>query len=190
MLLGVAAGASPAREATGKGEGEPQSTSIYFVAGFAAIFDDLQALDRLFEVDGIPAKAYPPVLWRNVVRDAVDRHRQNGDVTTIILIGHSVGARKVYQIAESLSRKEVPVALIVGLDPVRKSEVPDNVARAVNYFISPDVAFVVPGPGFDGQLINEIVADIAILAHGDIIYEEAIRLRAFGEIRQAIASPP
>ena len=164
-----------------------QPVAIYFIAGFASSLDDLDKLDRLFAIDGVPAKTFPPMLWRQVVRDARARYRVNGDNTTIILIGHSFGGNKVYRVAERLAEEGVPVALIVGFDQGYQSTVAANVARAVNFFITPDTEFVLPGEGFQGALINEIIADETELDHGEMIYDPVLRERALEEIRRAAA---
>ena len=129
----------------------------------------------------------PPILWHQVVREAASLYRRDGEAARIILIGHSVGAFYVYRIAESLGRRNVPVDLVIGLDPNRELEVSQNVIRAVNYFLTPEVSHVVPGPGFSGQLVNMVVGDITTLAHRDIILDEDIRHRTREEIRRAIA---
>ena len=183
LLLGQAARAHAEDVVDPFAVSEP--VAIYFIAGFASAFDDLDKLDRLFAVDGLPAKAFPPMLWRQAVRDAEERYRLNGDTTRIILVGHSFGGNKVYRAAQRLAEEGIPVALIIGFDQGYLSTVSANVARSVNFFITPDVNFVVPGEGFEGLLVNEIVADETELDHGEMIYDPVLHQRAVEEIRRA-----
>jgi len=159
---------------------------IVFIAGFASAFDDRERLAGVFAVDDVSTEAYPPYLWHMVVRDIVRAFRRSEGHLHIILIGHSMGAVRAYEVAAALDRRGVPVDLIIGFDPERGVSVTDNVARAVNFFLTPDVDPVVPGPGFSGQLVNEVVGDIAVIAHHDIIYDDVLRRRTFDEIERAL----
>ncbi len=159
---------------------------IYFIAGFASAFDNLDKLTALFALSGVPTSTYPPAFWHAVVRDATRAYRASGGQTDIVLVGHSLGAIHVYEVAQALERRGIPVALIIGFDPTREAEVTGNVAVALNFFLTPDVEPVVAAPDFAGTLTNEIVGDIAVLPHHDIIYDETLRQRALGAIRRAI----
>ncbi len=162
------------------------STRIYFIAGFASALDDQQKLASLFAVDGVPIEAVPPSFWRLVVRQVAGAYRESGEALHVILVGHSMGAIRAYEVAAALDRRGIPVDLVIGFDPTREATVSPNVVRAVNFFLTPDVAPVVPAPGFHGQLVNEVVGDIAELPHHDIIYDAELHQRALSEITHAL----
>ncbi len=60
---------------------------------------------------------------------------------TVILYGHSWGATETAEFARELNRRGIPVALTVQVDTIGKpghkhSEIPPNVARAINFYQS------------------------------------------------------
>jgi hypothetical protein len=178
LLAAIAATAALTRAEALPGD----ETRVYFIPGFASAFDDLGELAGLFAIEGIPTEALPPIMWHVLVAEIATAYRHSGRALHIVLVGHSMGAVKAYDIAAALGRRGIPVDLIIGLDPLREASVPDNVARAVNYFLAPEVIPVRPAAGFSGVLINEIVGDEAAIAHHDIIYDEALIERAIAEI--------
>ena len=71
----------------------------------------------------------------------------------IILYGHSWGASQVLEFARELERQEIPVALTIQIDSVRKIRqddhtVPANVAKAVNFYqgkgLTPGRSLIIP----------------------------------------------
>ena len=94
-----------------------------------------------------------------LIRAVTDKER-NGSVGStekgtvkIILYGHSWGASQVLEFARELEQQEVPVALTIQIDSVRKigqndGTVPANVARAINFFqrkgLTPGRPLIVP----------------------------------------------
>ena len=53
-----------------------------------------------------------------------------------MLIGHSYGADDVVRVARELDKSNVPVDLLVTLDPVTPPPVPKNVRHALNIYQS------------------------------------------------------
>jgi alpha-beta hydrolase superfamily lysophospholipase len=69
--------------------------------------------------------------WQTLAdRAAVDY--KAGKEAPIILIGHSLGADAVMEMAAYLGRKGVPVALVVPFDCTKSFAASDNVARVLN----------------------------------------------------------
>jgi len=75
------------------------------------------------------------------------------ETVKVILYGHSWGASQVLEFARELERQEIPVALTIQIDSVRKIRqddrtVPANVAKAVNYYqrkgLTPGRPFIIP----------------------------------------------
>jgi len=71
----------------------------------------------------------------------------------VILYGHSWGASQVLEFARELEQQEIPVALTIQIDSVRKigqndGTVPANVAKAINFFqrkgLTPGRPLIVP----------------------------------------------
>src|SRR5579863_8643531 len=60
---------------------------------------------------------------------------KSGRMSSIVLVGHSLGASAAVSMAEQLERAGLHVALIVTIDPVTKIVVPSNVHLLRNYFL-------------------------------------------------------
>ncbi|NVN88671.1 MAG: hypothetical protein HXX15_21535 [Rhodopseudomonas sp.] len=60
----------------------------------------------------------------------------SGRVSSIVIIGHSAGARAALDMAERLRQAGIRVALVVTLDPVVTLAAPGNVRRLENFYLS------------------------------------------------------
>ena len=72
-----------------------------------------------------------PALANEALQDC-----KSGRVSSIVLVGHSVGASAAIAMAETLQKSGVQVALIVTFDPVLKTSVPTNVHQLKNFYVS------------------------------------------------------
>jgi hypothetical protein len=80
---------------------------------------------------------------------------KSGRVSSIVLVGHSLGASAAVSMAEQLRQAGLRVALIVTLDPVVKTVVPNNVHLLKNFYLSTGVGTTVERGGkFRGLLQN------------------------------------
>ena len=80
---------------------------------------------------------------------------KSGRISSIVLVGHSLGASAAVSMADQLQRAGLHVALIVTIDPVTKIVVPNTVHVLRNYFLSSGVGTVVERNGrFHGTLQN------------------------------------
>jgi len=80
---------------------------------------------------------------------------KSGRVSSIVLVGHSLGASAAVSMAEQLRQAGLRVALIVTLDPVVKAVVPNNVHLLKNFYLSSGVGTTVERGGkFHGLLQN------------------------------------
>jgi Thioesterase domain len=90
----------------------------------------------------------------SLASEAIDGCK-SGRISSIVLVGHSLGASAAVSMAEQLQKAGLHVALIVTIDPVTKIVVPDNVRLLRNYFLSSGVGTVVERNGrFRGTLQN------------------------------------
>ena len=112
--------------------------------------------------------------WQSLAdRAAVDF--KAGKEGPIILIGHSLGADAVMEMAAYLGRKGVPVALVVPFDGTQSFAASDNVARVLN-LTQRDYAYMRRGPGFHGTLANVDVSSDPNIDHLNI--DKSPRLHA------------
>jgi hypothetical protein len=126
---------------------------VYLFRGLADVFST--GIDTLAEEltrRGVYATSHSHTDWKSIAaRVAVDY--KAGKEGPIILIGHSLGADAVMEMADYLGDKAVPVALVVPFDGTQSFPVPGNVGRVLN-LTQRDYAQMRPGPGFRGTLSN------------------------------------
>jgi hypothetical protein len=94
------------------------------------------------------------VFSESLALEAIEGCR-SGRISSIVLVGHSLGARAAASMAEQLQKAGLHVALIVTIDPVTKIVVPSNVRLLKNFYLSSGVGTAVERSGqFHGTLQN------------------------------------
>lgn len=94
--------------------------------------------------------------------------------TRIIIYGHSWGASQALALARELQRRNIPVALTIQIDSVRKfgqndRTVPSNVAKAVNFYQSGGITPGQPHIVAADPARTEILGNFHIFyKHGDV----------------------
>jgi hypothetical protein len=122
--------------------------------------------------------------WQSLADQAASNYKA-GKEDPIILIGHSLGADAVMQMAAYLNRKKIPVALVVPFDGTGSFSTPANVARLVN-LTQRKYAYMRPGPGFHGSLANVDVSGDASIDHINIDKSPRLHTRAISEVLAVI----
>ena len=80
---------------------------------------------------------------------------KSGRIGSIVLVGHSLGGSAAVSMAERLRQAGIHVALIVTIDPVVKTVVPNNVHLLKNFYLSSGMGTAVERGGhFHGMLQN------------------------------------
>ena len=113
---------------------------------------------------------------------------KSGQFSSIVLIGHSLGADAVMEMAAYLGRKGVPVALVVPFDCIKSFEASDNVARVLNLTHGGTVAYVRGGPGFHGTLANVDVSSDPSIDHINIDKSPRLHARVMAEVIAVIGN--
>ena len=107
----------------------------YLVRGWMGVFSKgLPVLKQRLADHGVEAQVFLETQWHPLADALVDRYRAAPNPEPLILIGHSWGADDVLHIARQLDAANVPVDLIVTLDPVTPPRLPPNVRRCVNLY--------------------------------------------------------
>lgn len=113
-------------------------------------------MDRLAEKltqAGLEADVYEFTICRPVAEHAISKYREAP--APIVLIGHSMGGLCALVFAEMLGKENIPVNLVVTIDPAQASpNVPLNVERFINIFLSDSVlggGDIVAEPGYRGH---------------------------------------
>jgi hypothetical protein len=111
---------------------------------------------------------------------------KSGRVSSIVLVGHSLGASAAVSMAEQLQKAGLRVALIVTLDPVVKIVVPNNVHILRNFYLSSGVGTKVERSGNShGMLQNVDMGRNAELGHVSLTTAPSIQKQIMRDILAA-----
>lgn len=135
--------------------------NVYLVRGWIGIFstgiDDIAAK---LDAAGVRARVYQQDQWRSLADTIVSRY-QTGPREPIVLIGHSYGADGVVAITRRLDAANVPVDLLLTLDPVVPGAVPGNVRSCINLYQSNGAFDYLPWlRGIPLEKVNEQTATV------------------------------
>lgn len=140
---------------------------VYLFRGLADVYSlGMNTLADELNARGVYATAHSHTDWKPIADQAAAAYKA-GKERPIILIGHSLGADAVMEMADYLGDKGIPVALVVPFDGTQSFPVPGNVGRVVN-FTQRDYAYMRPGPGFRGSLNNVDLSGDSTISHTTI----------------------
>jgi thioesterase superfamily protein len=154
---------------------------VYLLRGLMNIFSlGMDTLSEQLNRRGVYATVHGYGEWQSLAdRAAVDF--KAGKEGPIILIGHSLGADAVMEMAAYLGRKGIPVALVVPFDGTQSFAASDNVARVLN-LTQRDYAYMRRGPGFHGTLANVDVSSDPSIDHINIDKSPRLHARVVSEV--------
>jgi len=114
---------------------------------------------------------------------------KSGRVSSIVLVGRSLGASAAVSMAEQLRKAGLRVALIVTLDPVVKTVVPNNVHLLKNFYLSNGVGTTVERDRqFHGVLQNVDMGRDPQLGHVSLTTAPSIQKQIMRDILAANSS--
>ena len=112
-----------------------------------------------------------------------------GLISSIAIVGHSLGATAGVDMAEQLAQAGVAVGLVVTVDPITLTAAPGNVKRLENFYISDGVGKTVQrGPDFHGSLQNIDLKKDAGLGHVSIANSEQVHQQVLRFVAAAATS--
>jgi hypothetical protein len=171
---------------------EPHGRAYLFRGALGPIFS--RGMDRLtekIEHAGITANVYEFTICRLIADSAVREYRR--DPAPIILIGHSMGGYCALNFAEVLQAENIPVSLIVTVDPAHVTpNVPLNVERYINIFLSKSVlggGDVKPAPGYQGDYASFDLSEQEDVTHINIDKMDLIHQQIVSKIVELATSP-
>ncbi len=161
-------------------------TKVYLLRGFMNVFslgmDDLAAQIR---ANGVAATVTNHADIDILVPQIVARY-QAGDHGAIVLVGHSLGADAVIDMAQALDRYGVPVAAAILFDGTAPHAVPGNVAVAVNYTLHFSLT---PGADFRGTLSNVSLQSDQRIDHLNIDKSPTLQAQVLNYVLHASNGP-
>jgi LysM repeat protein len=169
---GVPPAAAPAPSSEGSEiESQPQPRVYLFRGALGPIFS--RGMDKLtdrLEQAGVKASVWEFTICRFVANQAIQDYR--AEPAPVILIGHSMGGLCALTFAEILQEQNIPVSLVVTVDPAHASpKVPLNVERFINIFLSTSVlggGDIVAEPGYHGHYASFDMKDHDEVTHINI----------------------
>src|SRR5882724_7526167 len=149
----------------------PHGRAYLFRGALGPIFS--RGMDRLterLEQAGIRANVYEFTICRLIAEFAIRDYRESA--APIVLIGHSMGGLCALKFAETLEAENIPVSLVVTIDPAHASpKVPLNVERFINVFLSTSIlggGDIVAMPGYHGHYASFDLKDHEEVTHINI----------------------
>jgi hypothetical protein len=174
---------------TGTSFASPSHEKVYLLRGFMNVFSlGMDQLASELEQRGISATVGNHLVSSSFASDAIQACK-SGQISSIVIVGHSLGASAAVSMAEELQKAGVHVALIITFDPVVRTAVPPNVQRLKNFYFSNGVgAPVARGEHFHGMLQNVDLKDDPRLGHISLAYSSAIHKQVLEYVAAAASS--
>jgi hypothetical protein len=184
----VAFGASPGAAQPQPRAAQPQPRAhVYLLRGLFNVFSlGMDSLTEELKRRGVYATVHGYGEWQTLADRAAADYKA-GKEGPIILIGHSLGADAVMDMAAYLGHKGVPVALVVPFDGTKSLAASDNVGRVLN-LTQRDYAYVRGGPGFRGTLANVDVSSDASIDHINIDKSPRLHARVVAEVLAVVGN--
>ena len=159
----------------------------YLLRGLMNIFSlGMDTLAEQLKRRGVDATVDNYAEWQTLADRAAADYKA-GKEAPIILIGHSLGADAVMEMAAYLGRKGVPVALVVPFDGTQSFAASDNVARVLN-LTQRNYAYMRRGPGFKGTLDNVNVSSDHSIDHINIDKSPRLHARVVAEVLAVVGN--
>jgi hypothetical protein len=135
---------------------------------------------------GYSARVYSTNGWHSVAHRIADQYSR-GHKDIIVIIGHSLGANAMFDIANQLDRQNIPIELVVTFDATQPQPVPKNVLHLVNFYQQNGFGKPVSaGPDFKGELTNiDLTADTG-LSHTTIEKSPRLHLMVMKKIEDVV----
>jgi hypothetical protein len=160
---------------------------VYLLRGFLNVFSlGMDDLATKLQADGISATVMNHADADFVTSRLLTTYNA-GDHGPIVLIGHSLGADAIVDVAAALARYNVPVALLVLFDGTAPHQIPATVATAINYTKH---FMITPGPGSRSSVSNVDLSGDPGIDHLSIDTAPALQAQTLNYILQAASAVP
>ncbi|MHC5232785.1 lipase [Brucella sp. LJL56] len=164
-LYGSAAQAAPKTPS-----GNSPKADVYLLRGFGDVFSTgIDEIGKQLQANGVDAHVEGHQAWRFVLNKILADQRKNPRAP-VILIGHSLGANAIIDIAAALEQKGIQVAYMATFAATAPAPLPGNIRRVVNFYFKQH-GWGLPltaGPRFRGSLDNRDFSDMKDIGHFNI----------------------
>lgn len=133
---------------------------VFLIRGFANVFSPgIDLLASELQKRGVAIETSNHLSWSSTASEAIEECK-SGRISSIVLVGHSLGGAAVIEVAKRLQEAGLRVALMVTLDPVSAGQAPSNVRKLENYYLSTGIgSSIKKDTSFRGQLQNVDVSN-------------------------------
>jgi len=178
--IAVAFGAGP-------GAAQPQPRAhVYLLRGLLNVFSlGMDSLAGELKGRDVDATVHGYSEWQILADQAAADYKARKEAP-IFLIGHSLGADAVMEMAAYLGRKGVPVALVVPFDCTKSFAASDNITRVLYLTHSGTYASPRAGHGFHGTLVTVDVSSDPDIDHINIDKSPRLHERVVAEVLAVI----
>jgi hypothetical protein len=175
-------------QAQGLAQGAAQGPAqVYLLRGFLNVFSlGMDDLATKLQANGISATVMNHA-DADFIASRILTAYNAGDHGPIVLIGHSLGADAIVDVASTLARYNVPVALLVLFDGTEAHQIPVNVASAVNYTKH---FMITPQFGSHSSISNVDLSGDAAIDHLSIDTAPALQTQTLNYVLQAASAVP
>jgi len=170
----------------------PRGRVYLFRGALGLIFSrGMDKLAKQIEEAGVPVDVNEFTVCPFVAERAIREYRQ--DPAPITLIGHSMGGRCALEFAEKLQAENIPVSLVVTIDPAHlMPKLPNNVERYMNIFLAGDVlggGDVSPEKDYPGHFASFDLSKLKKVLHINIDKMDIIHTQLLTKILQIPETP-
>lgn len=163
---------------------------VFLLRGYADVFSrGLDQMAATLNHQGIDAEVTNHLSWRAVALEIIDRQKRRGP-RPVVLVGHSLGANAVIQIAELLKKQHITVQYMAIFAATGPDPVPSNVRRVDNFYFSTN-GWGEPVTGardFSGTLRNRDYAAARGVGHFNIDKQPEIQRAVLASIMRYVRS--
>ena len=171
-LSGGAAQAAPRKPS----ENAPQA-DVYLLRGFGDIFSTgIDEIGKQLQANGVNAHVNGHQASGFVLNHILADQRKNPRAP-VILIGHSLGANAIIDIATALEKKGIQVAYMASFAATAPAPLPGNIKRVVNFYFKQN-GWGLPltaGPRFKGRLDNRDFSGVKGIGHFNIEKQRSLQ---------------
>ncbi|QCI63552.1 hypothetical protein [Phreatobacter stygius] len=185
------AGQGTPRLAVPNGRVQQIQPHIYLIRGLANVFS--QGMDDLgakLTQRGYLATVHEYGDWGSIANEILANQRASGGRHQAVIIGHSLGANVVADIANFLAQQGGSVALAVAFDPTAARQLTGGARRFVNFYQSNNGwgERVTADARYRGRLENIDLRQSGNVTHFNIDKDPRLHAQVIGWISQAVGA--
>jgi len=137
------------------GHADAAGQKVFLIRGFMNVFSPgIDQLASELRQRGIQTEVSNHLSWSSTASEAIEECK-SGRISSIALVGHSLGGAAVVDVAKRLREAGLRVGFMATLDPVAAGQASGNVHKLENYYLSNGIGSSIhTDAGFHGQVQN------------------------------------